>query len=72
MTKYKVYLRSGTVLEVEAAAVVGNEKFVHFYEKVEGGAKPTGSFSIPEIFGFCKSDQIKQANELVVGINPAK
>ena len=65
MNKYKVYLKGGTVLEVEACAVATTTAIVHFYEKKEEGEKPCGSFLANEIYGYCKSDRVKLANENV-------
>jgi len=71
MTKYKVYLKGGSVLEVNAEAAVSNEMFVHFFEKAEQGSKVAGSFLVAEIYGFYKSGQIETV-ETVGPINPVR
>ena len=51
MNKYKVYFKSGTVLEIEAELVDSNQFFVHFYKKAPH-VENIGSFSVAEIFGY--------------------
>ena len=70
MTKYKVYLKGGTVLEVQAGAAISNEQYVHFFEKSEKGSPCLGSFLVAEISGFFKADLVKTVDN-VRPINPA-
>ncbi len=68
MTKYKIYLKGGTVLEVEAEGVQSNATQFHFYGEKEDGVLPMASFNKEEVYGFCKSERVKQANEHVRSI----
>jgi hypothetical protein len=64
MTKYKVYLKSGSVLEVEADNFEISSAFLSFF--VTG--RIVGSFPVAEIFGFCASDKVTHVSG-IRGIN---
>jgi len=69
MTKYKVFLKSGSVLEIEAGLMTSNEVFVHFYDSAEGKKECVGSFPVEAIFGFYQSSLAKQSAEKIRPIN---
>lgn len=68
MTKYTVYLKSGTVLEVEAKIVSANAEVVHFYSENANGPETAGSFPMDSIFGFYASDKVERVQS-IKGIN---
>ncbi len=68
MAKYKVFLKSGTVLEVEATTVDSNEVFVHFFQDGSDGRMNAGSFLIAEIFGFYLAGSVTVSSP-IWGIN---
>jgi hypothetical protein len=69
MAKYNVYLKSGSVLRIEADMVTSNEAFVHFYTKAPETAN-SGSFPTDAIFGFYSTDKVEITSP-VKGINHA-
>jgi len=68
MKKYKVFLKSGSVLEIEASLVSSNEVFVHFYQDTDKDRINSGSFPTAEIFGFYLADKVSYTST-IRGIN---